>query len=195
MARIMKLIDLIKTRRSIRKWKIDPISSEIIKDLVAAGKSAPSSHGSNPVELIVVDDIQLTEQLLSDRLQLKKPPHYINSRKWAKKGGLENYEKVSPPPLLVVVCGDQNKCEDLSSLLIDMSVSTENILLTAHGLGLGGCWLYVYDESMPETEENVKNYLNIPKNIRVLSLIALGYPNEKPTPDNKDVKSFHQNKW
>lgn len=99
------------------------------------------------------------------------------------------------PPLLIAVCGVSKKCPDLCSLVQNMSCSAENILLAAHAGGLGACWLYVYDEEMPKTETEVKRELRIPDNIRVLALIAIGYPNEKPLADNKDLKSYHKDKW
>lgn len=74
-----KVIEIITTRRSIRKWKSKEVPKTIIKDLVAAAKSAPSAFNSNSTELIIVEDKKLIDRLLSDRLQMKKPPYYINS--------------------------------------------------------------------------------------------------------------------
>lgn len=188
-------INTIKTRSSIRKWQDKKISSELIDEILLCGLAAPASHSSNPFELIVVDNPELIKELLNDRVQLKSKPYWINSRKWATISGIEKYEEVAIPPVLIIVCGDKSKCTDLEALIASTACAAENILLSTHSLGLGGVWLYVRDNQMPETEEKVKKDLSIPDNQLVLCIIAMGYPAETLEAKIFDKSKIHTNKW
>jgi len=94
-------------------------------------------------------------------------------------------------PLVVVVCGDV-KCatceygqrgQDLYSIQ-DASASAENLLIAAVGLGLGGCWVGSFNEGI------IIRILDIPKNLRPVALIPIGYPKENPPP--KDLKPLEK---
>ena len=157
---------------------------------------APSAYDVHPWELVVIDNSKTIEELLSDRLQLKKPPYFINSSKYVKRLGREKYERVSPPPLLIVVAGDPKKCyNDLPGLIASLSCCCENILLASHALGLGSCWLYVHDPGMPQTEKFVKEKLDIPENIIVLAMLAIGYPDEIPLKKLSYELKIRKNNW
>lgn len=190
-----EVINIIKSRRSVRKWQNKEVPQELIDEILLAALAAPTTHSSELFELIVVDKPELIKELLSDRLQLKTKPHWINSRKWATINGLENYEEVKEPPLLVIICGDKSKCPDLESLIASTSCAAENILIATHSIGLGSVWLYVRDNQIPETEAKVKQILAIPDNQLVLCMIATGYPDESPEPKVFDKSKIHNNKW
>lgn len=188
-------IGLIKSRRSIRKWKTKKVPDDLSGKIIDCGRYAPSSFDSQPWEIIVLKDKEKIKDLLSDRLQMKEPPYDINSYKYARMEGLEKYQEVCLPPVMLVICGDNKKCPYLGSLLCSLSCCVENMLLAAHALDLGACWLYVYDPDTPETEKQIKKKLKLPKHITVLCLIPIGYPDEKPLPKEIRKGTVHFDKW
>jgi len=97
---------------------------------------------------------------------------------------LNYYQQVSLPPVVIVVCGNKNKLSYFSSLICSLSCAVQNILLSAHVLGLGACWVYVYDNDDKEVEIRVKKILKLPLNIMVLCLVPIGYPDEKILHEN-----------
>lgn len=171
-----QFIEVIKSRKSIRRWLGKKVPRNLVKEVIECGMAAPSAFSSHPFNLIAIDDKKKIQGLLKDRLQLKSPPYWINSTKWAKKSGLENYEKLKNPPLLIIVTGNLKKCPDVPSMIQTLAASSENVLLACHALRLGACWLYVYDPDLPETESNVRIILDLSKDFFILSMIAIGYP-------------------
>jgi nitroreductase len=193
----MQTIDCIKTRRSIRKFSKKEVSLEILKKIVDCGRYAPDAFGLEPWEFMVLKDKELISELLEDRVQEKKDPYAIDSRKYAEKAGIEKFEKIHNPPAMIVLCGDKKRCDYTGSMLCSLSTAAENILLSAHDLGLGACWLYVYDPDSPDTEEKTKKMLKLPENILVLCFIIVGYPDCKLS--SKKLRNLdeiiHINKW
>lgn len=193
----MEAIDCIKTRRSIRKFSQEEVSFDILKKLVDCGRYAPDAFGSEPWEFMILKNKELIGKLLEDRVQQKEDPYAIDSRKYAEKEGIEKFEKVKMPLAMIAVCGDKKRCGYTGSLLCGLSVAAENILLSAHDLGLGACWLYVYDPDSPDTETRIKKILKLPENILLLCFIIVGYPEIKLLP--KKLRSLdeiiHINKW
>jgi nitroreductase len=95
----------------------------------------------------------------------------------------------------VVVCADENK----STVWIeDASIAAEHIQLASTALGLGACWIQIrrrmYNENM-SSEEYLRNLLGIPKHIRVLCIIALGYPSESKPPHQKEEVIENRIHW
>jgi len=76
----------------------------------------------------------------------------------------------------------------------DCSAASENILLAAESLGLGGCWIGIFP--VPERVKAVRKVLDLPDNIVPLNVISLGYPSGNPQPKNKwTPERLHWNKW
>lgn len=172
----MDAVDCIKTRRSIRKYANKEVSDEILKELIDCAIHAPISHGSQSWEFIAVRD-KATKEKLS------------NIHKWA---GFAKDAQV-----VVVVCYDKGKLKFSPSDIINPSLAAENILLGAHSLGLGACWVFVKDFDDPDVEQKAKKLLNIPENTGVLCMIPIGYPDEKPA--HKKLREIdeilHIDKW
>lgn len=156
----MEGINTILTRRSIRKYEEKPVEREKIEAILRAGMYAPSAHNSQPWEFIVVQD--------RDTLKAFSKMQY-----W---GMLQE-------AALAVVTVANTKDYGGSSLeffIQDCSAATENMLLAAHDLGLGGVWLGLYGNG--EKMAAVRKALCIPEEIRPFSVIALGYPAEQKNP-------------
>ena len=169
----MDTINTIKTRRSIRKFKPDPISKEDIEEILIAAMHAPSACNRQPWHFIVIEDRSMLNTIPSIH-------PYSQMCKQADKA--------------ILICADKNLEDCIDYLQQDCSAATQNLLLAAHDKGLGSVWLGVYPKE--ELIINMQKLLDFPDNIVPISLIALGYPAE----ENRSVERFkkdriHYNTW
>lgn len=169
----MNIIDAINTRRSIRKYTNEPISEEQLETILRAGFQAPSAHNRNPREYIVLRDREILEKITA----------------------FHPYTKMLPSAGCgIVVCGDKDKQESTGFIISDCSASIQNMLLAAHGLGLGGVWCGIYD--VPVLIEKFSNLLGLPDHIIPIGLVTVGVANEeKRELDKYDVEKIHYNGW
>lgn len=155
--------ELIEKRRSIRKFKSDPVENEKVDRLIEAALRAPSSRSINPWRFVLVDRPDLLETLSRCK------PHGASFLKGA--------------PLGIVVCADG----DASDVWVeDTSIATIFIQLAAEALGLGSCWIQIRKRAHEDggmAEDYIKSLLDIPERFKVESIVAVGYPDE--------VKSGH----
>lgn len=155
------MIELLRKRRSIRKFKTDKIDADKIEILKEALLRAPTSRNRNSWEYIFIDDRELL-----DKLSIAKP---------------HGLAFLTTATLAVVICGN----EDVSDAWIeDCSISSILLQLTAQSLGLGSCWGQIRmrehkSEKFKMAEEYVQNLLGIPENVKVESIIGIGYPDEE----------------
>jgi len=170
---VMDQIDIILTRRSIRKYKKKPISDKLIKELLDAGVSAPSAGNQQPWQFIIIDDRKLLDGL----------PTF-----------LPNGKMLSDADKAILVCGDLGVEKHKGYWMLDCSAATQNILLAAHAKGLGACWLGVYPKD--ERVEKLKKLFKTPEHIIPFSVISLGYPDEESgRVDRYDDSIIHKNTW
>jgi nitroreductase len=181
----MDLIEAIKTRRSIRKFLDKPVEDDKLRAVLEAVQAAPSWANMQCWRMVVVKDRDVKEKL-SDL-------SYVESF-FAPKGYKANPSKkaLAEAPAVIVLCADPQQSGSLwgqSYYLVDAGIASQNLMLAAHGLGLGSVFVGVYDEV------KVKGILGIPQNIRVVGLFPLGYPVEagKGGPGRKPVDeiAFH----
>jgi nitroreductase len=94
----------------------------------------------------------------------------------------------------ILVCGDLNLEKFKGYWMIDCAAATENLLLAAHSLGLGACWLGIYPREGRVT--GMRKLLHLPTHIIPFALVSLGYPaEEKPQEDRYNESRIHHNKW
>lgn len=167
----MELMEAILTRRSIRRFRAESISEETITELLRAAMSAPSATNKQPWHFIII----------SERNQLDLVPKFHPYSSMLEQARAA-----------IAVCGDV--VEQPNYWVQDCSAATQNILLAAHAKGLGAVWLGIYPR---ETRiKGLQQMLNLPDHIIPLSLVALGYPNEKKSPsDRYDQSKVHINYW
>jgi nitroreductase len=160
------LLDLIRKRRSIRKFTDDAVEPEKIELLKEAALRPPSSMGHNPWEFVFVTDAQLLAKLA------KAKPHGSSFLAGARLG--------------IVVCADPEK----SAVWIeDASIATIFIQLAAESLGLGSCWVQIRERPHDDTrsaEAYIAELLNIPSNLKVESVVGIGYPDEQKAPHTRE---------
>ena len=162
------VIEAIKKRRSIRTYKSDMISDDLINEIIKAAQFAPTAHGTMAIEFIVIKDQKIKEDIFA----------------------IVGQEYVKEVPILIVPIAT-----DQSTLAVqDLSVASQNIFLQATALGLGSVWKNI----SPEWEDCVKNILDVPLNFRVINLIPIGMANEEIADHSDDdftEKKIHQDKW
>ena len=174
---IPDVLTAIKTRTSIRKFDATKmVSDEQIEKILRAGMAAPSAMNRQPWNFVVVKD---KSQLA--RLAEKLPNSQIGNG----------------APLAIVVCGAVDNGlpgRGKEYWIHDCSAASENILLAAHGLGLGAVWTGVYPGE--GRVAIVREILSIPNEYMPLNVIPIGYPAESPTPKDKwDSLKVHTDRW
>lgn len=157
----------IVERTSVRRYSDKSVSDEQIEAICYAAMCAPSGVNRQPWELIVVTDKTLLAQLAS-------------SLPYAKMA--------ADAPIAIVACGNKERFLDGVDENLweqDLSAVSENILLAAHSLGLGGVWTCLYPH--PDRVDAVKKVLNIPDRMIPFNLIPIGYP----LADHKPMDKWH----
>jgi len=168
-------LDLIFSRRSIRKYQDKAVPDEMINDLLEAAMAAPSAVAKDPWHFIVI----------KNRATLNKIAE-----------ALPNAKMLGQATAAFIVCGDINKAniQAESYLLQDLSAAAENILIAANMLGLGTCWLGVHPR--PDRLAIIRQLFALPDNIIPMCGIAVGWPAEHPEARTRfNNKRVHIEKW
>ncbi len=169
----MDVLKAIFTRRSIRSFTGEAINNDDLNCILKAGFYAPSARNLQPWHFIIVKDKEMLESIS------QKHP----------------YAKMVPNAgCCIVVCGDKEKQTKTGFLVEDCSAAIENMLLAAHGIGLGGVWLSLYPIST--RSKPIGKLLGIPDNIVPVGMIAVGYKaEEKMTEERYDKEKLHFERW
>jgi nitroreductase len=149
------MIDLLRSRRSIRRYTSQPIENEKLEILKEAVLRSPSSKNINPWEFIFIDDREVISKLKDCKTHGSTP--------------------LDTATLAVVVCADSAKND---VWIEDCSIASILLQLTAQSLGLGTCWIQVRLRNHSETvsaEDFIRQMLDIPHHFNVLSIISAGY--------------------
>jgi len=166
----MDTIKAIKTRRSIRFFKQDPIPQHILLELVDAGRCAPSAANCQPLEYVLVTLPEL-KGMVFDCLAWAA---YVKPKR-------------NPPPdkrpvaYIIVLINKNLQLADYAC--VDAAAAIENILLAAHSLQIGSCWLGSINR------DKLAGYLSMPSDYMIDSVVALGYPDESPVMEDCKVDS------
>lgn len=161
------VIDCIMTRTSIRSYTDQQVDDSTINRILRAGMAAPTAANQQPWHFVVVTDQNLKDSITS---------------------AFEYTKMVAHCSFAVVVCGDmdnlfQGDVPDGGFWVEDCSAASENMLLAAHALGVGGVWCGIYP--LKDREERLRGILNLPSNLTPLNVMAFGYPSGNMTPKDK----------
>ncbi|MCD6593424.1 nitroreductase family protein [Candidatus Bathyarchaeota archaeon] len=156
----MDVFEAIKTRRSIRAFTEEEVSDEEIEKILDAARWAPSAGNIQPWMFVIVRDPKRKRRLSEAAL---------------------NQLFIEEAPVVIVVCADQERSgrvygrrgSDLYCIQ-DTAAAIQNLLLAAHALGLGACWVGAFNE------DAVRHVLNIPAGVRPVAIIPIGRPAVKP---------------
>lgn len=167
----MEALDVIFTRRSIRKYTPAPVTAEEVKIILEAAMNAPSANNRQPWHFIVVEDRAILNAIMA----------------------VHPYSKMlAEAPLAVVVCGDTLASDKYWQQ--DCAAATENLLLAARALGLGTVWLGVYPKEA--CVSGVAGLFKLPEHIQPLCIVAVGHPAEQPgRVERYDAVKVHSNVW
>jgi nitroreductase len=169
----MEALEAIMTRKSVREFEEKPMPEETVGKLLAAGMQAPTARNGQPWHFIVMTG--------KDALgQVAKFSQYAAMAPSASAG--------------ILVCADTTKEASREYFVQDCAAATENILLAAHALGMGGVWTGVYPNE--EKMEGFRKLLGIPSHIAPVSFAVVGYPKKRaPAASRYDGKKVHMEKW
>lgn len=170
------VLDVIQTRVSVRQFTGEKISNEQIETLLRCAMSAPTAMNKQPWAFVVITD----ESLLQ------------------KMGEAFPFSRCgNGAACAFVMCGDLSKAlegEGQGFWINDVSAATENLLLAAHAMNLGGVWTGVYPSS--ERTPQVQALLGLPENIIPMCIVPIGVPAEQPAVKDKfKEENIHYNCW
>ncbi len=157
----------ILTRTSVRRFADRPVSPELQEAILRAAMSAPSGVNRQPWEFVVIDNPELLKAL-ADALPYAK--------------------MAAKAPMAIMVCGNRDRFlegDDSTLWIQDLAAASENILLAAHTLGLGGVWTCLYPHA--DRMEAAASILGTGKNLVPFNLIPVGYP----ATDQKPMDKWH----
>ena len=163
------MLDIINSRRSVRKFKTDPVSEQDLTDILEAAMNAPSAGNEQAWQFVVLQGETLQKYLA------------INNN--APKGA----------PVGILVCQDLQAEKYAGFAVQDCAAATQNILLAVHAKGLGSVWTAVFPQNVADT----RTLLALPEQITPFAFVPIGYP--AATPANKASRyaaaRVHHNKW
>jgi nitroreductase len=190
------LLKLMKTRRSIRRYKEKYIPDELLEKLIEAARWSPSGDNGQPWRFIIVRDPEtkkalgkiaaegsgrrFTAEYFTGRMQerfegLKDPGKKDKAFKKLTSGEVSSF--LANAPVIIVVCAKL----DVWDVPYDAAMATQNMLLMAHSLGLGSC-VVVAPVSDMKDDIKVMKLLKIPHGYKIVAPLAIGYPDESPNP-------------
>lgn len=168
------ILEHIFGRRSIRRFEARPVGKEQLGELLRAAMAAPSASNRKPWEFVIVTDQDMLATLRRTLL-------------------FGRYTA----PVAIVVCGNMRRTYPPPArdfYVQDCSAAIQNILLAAHGLGLGAVWIGVHP--VPPFVRGVSRALGLPRHVRPVGLVYVGYPAEdKPPRTQYDPARVHWQRW
>lgn len=151
----MDVTSAIRERRSVRAYQATPVEEEKIIRILEAGRLSPSAKNRQEWKFIVVRERETREQLAQGK------------------------KFVAEAPVIIVACATEAEyvmfCGQPAGT-VDTSIAFAYMILQAHELGLGTCWLGAFNAA------EVKRTLGIPPHVQVVAMTPLGYPAQVPAP-------------
>jgi len=151
------VLSLIKTRRSVRKYKDHPISNGDLKKILEAGRWAPSGANLQPWRFVVIQDKTLIKQIGEFC--------YF---------GLIKSRHVGEAATVIIICADSRSMGNTWEK--ECMIAGANMTLMATALGIGSCWIGAFNEL------KIRSVINVPDYLRIIALISLGYASHPVSP-------------
>jgi len=158
----MSQLEFILNRRSVRKYEDKEIPDDALRQILEAGRQAPSAVNRQPIRFVVVKDHEIAREFSSDLFN----------------------RFIKDAPVVIVGCADVNSLLTGKWAVVDVTIAMQNMVIAAWTLGVGSCWIGAFNEKI------VKELLKIPDKWKVVALVTLGYASEQPNPKKK--KAFEE---
>jgi nitroreductase len=163
----MDAIEVLKTRRSVRAYRDEPLPRKVIEDVIDCGRLAATAVNIQPWEFVVVTEPEMLRRIAETT---------------------DHGRFIAQAPACVLVL-----CADTKYYLEDGSAATENILLAARAHGLGSCW--VAGDKKPYASQ-ISRLVGAPRDYKLVSLIPIGYPAENPRQGKRPLSAvLHWEKY
>jgi len=167
----MEIDKVIKGRRSIRRYQERDIPDSVIKELLSLAIYAPSSMNGQPWHFIIVRDKKKKEQLV----EIKNKYCPVEKRDYKA-------DFLQQAPVIIIICVIKEKSFDRE--IENGVLAAANLMLGAYSRGIGSVYLSAHRVGDPNISREIRQILNIPKNVDPVALIPLGFPNEIPETKN-----------
>jgi len=157
----MDITEAINKRRSVRSYKLDPVSEDSLKRILEAARLAPSAKNKQDWKFIVVRDPEKRKKL---------------------SVAAKNQEFIAQAPVVIVGVAldpDYFMTSEVQACKVDLGIAMEHIALAAVAEGLGTCWIGAF------YQDEVKKILNIPEKYKVIALMPLGFPADQAVPKSR----------
>ena len=187
------LHDFLRSRRSVRRFRADPVPAPVIERILETATHAPSAHNLQPWRFTVVADSSarvrlaqaLTAKMRADMAAEGAPEAEIEARV------ARSIRRIEEAPVLIVLCRDilairKDEPEEVTMAVQSVALAGLQLLLAAHAEGLGGNWVCWPLYAQAETREA----LDLPENWEAQGMIILGYSDETTTP--KEIKGLSE---
>lgn len=201
----MNVLNLFRSRRSIRKYSTKEVSNRVLLRILEAARWAPSAHNAQPWHFITVREPAVKRELAEAMASRWNRDMSKNGVPEEKRDGLvkKSVERFTKAPIVVVACltmEDMDRYPDRRRQKIEytmavqsVAAAVENMLLAAYAEGLGSCWFC----APLFCGSAVRRVLKIPTHVKPQALITMGYPISKPPPPSRKPlgEMVHQDRW
>ncbi len=188
----MSLHDFLRSRRSVRRFKADPVPDSVIERILTTATYAPSAHNLQPWRFVVIKDPHVKPRLaktLTDKMRLDMQAEEAPETEIEKRV-MNSLRRIDEAPVIIMLCRDTTDVrvdtpEETIMNIQSTALAGLQLLLAAHAEGLGVnwiCWpLYVTHET--------QTVLELPENWESQAMIIIGYSNEQPK--QKELKPLN----
>jgi nitroreductase len=146
----LDVLTVLRKRKSVRSYVSDPVPDEALLTILEGARLAPSAGNIQPWHFIVIKDNETRGKIAK---------------------GCRYGKFLSESPVVIIACG--NKQASSHWYPVDTAIALEHVVLGATAIGLGTCWIGMFNE------QEIRTLVNLPTHLEIIALLALGYPREK----------------
>ena len=169
----METLQAIHTRRSIRRFRVEPVPESIVEEILAAAMMAPSAGNEQPWQFVIITDRRRLDDIV-----------VINPYA----------SMAAQAPLAILVCGDLSLEKYSGFWVQDCSAAMQNLLLATHAKGLGAVWAGIYP--VEDRVTKFRSLFALPRHVVPLGLAVIGYPDQHPESRSRFRSDrLHRNSW
>jgi len=163
----MNLDDAIRGRRSIRKFREEPVPDSVIRELLDLAVHAPSSMNGQPWRFVVIRNKEIKKRLVE-----------LKNKSCPIEKAMYRADFLEAASAVIVVCVD--RATSYEREIENAVLATANIMLAAWARGLGSVYMSAQRGNDPTLAEEVRQLLHIPANVDPVTIVPIGYPDETP---------------